>query len=89
MVAEAEPPWAFARRSLPAGQVRGGHGSVEEIKVPLLLSGPGFCRRRPREPELVDVAPTIAALLGVPAPAHSQGRVLDEVMRSRGCRADD
>jgi arylsulfatase A-like enzyme len=89
MVAEAEPPWAFVRRSLPAGQVRGGHGSLEEIKVPLLLSGNAFCRRRPRDPELVDVAPTIAALLGVPAPAQSQGRVLGEVMRSRGCRADD
>lgn len=89
LVAEARPPWAFVPRSLPGGRVKGGHGSQDEIEVPLLLSGRGLCRGvAPRHPRLVDVAPTVAALLGVPAPAQSQGRVLDEVLRSRGCRGE-
>lgn len=35
----------------------------------------------PQDPRHVDVAPTIAALLGIEPPAGSQGRVLDEALR--------
>jgi hypothetical protein len=33
LVAEAKAPWGFALPELPAGQWRGGHGSLREIKV--------------------------------------------------------
>ncbi|WP_157245377.1 alkaline phosphatase family protein [Nonomuraea typhae] len=77
LVAEAKPPWGFGYPEPPAGEWRGAHGSLREMKVPLLLSGagvrPGLRLRRPR---LIDVAPTIAALLGARPPAHAQGRDL-------------
>jgi arylsulfatase A-like enzyme len=38
---------------------------------------------RPDDPRLVDIAPTISALLGFPAPAQSQGRALSETFRKR------
>lgn len=62
---------------------RGGHGGVgpEVEQVPLVLAGAGI---RPGatavEAKLVDVAPTVAALLGIPAPGHGRGRTLVEVL---------
>ncbi|MFC4006893.1 alkaline phosphatase family protein [Nonomuraea purpurea] len=77
LVAEARPPWGFALAEPPAGQWRGSHGSLGEIKVPLLLSGAGIRPGiRPHRPRLIDVAPTIAALLGTRPPAQAQGRDL-------------
>lgn len=81
LIAEAQPPYAFATSEPPAGEWRGGHGSRAELAVPLVLSGAGVRRdTAPASPVLVDVAPTIAALLGVRAPAHAQGRVLGEAL---------
>ena len=77
-VVEAEPPWAFA---LPDSNdsAHGAHGSTREMEVPLLLSGAGILRdAAPRDAGLVDVAPTISALLGTRPPAEAQGRVLSE-----------
>ena len=60
---------------------RGGHGGTEPdvLEVPLIMAGAGI---RPgaalAEVELVDVAPTAAALLGLPAPRHGLGRTLVE-----------
>ncbi len=49
--------------------------------MPFLLSGAGVRRGAlPTSPSLVDVAPTIAALLGVTPPDDVQGRVLTEVL---------
>ncbi|MFC5825877.1 alkaline phosphatase family protein [Nonomuraea insulae] len=77
LVAEARPPWGFALAEPPAGQWRGGHGSLSEIKVPLLLSGAGIRPgARLHRPRLIDIAPTIAALLGTRPPAQAQGRNL-------------
>lgn len=62
---------------------RGGHGGIEpEVRmVPLVLAGAGV------EPgtavydgRLIDVAPTVAALLGIPAPGHGLGRTLAELL---------
>ncbi|UBU09344.1 alkaline phosphatase family protein [Nonomuraea gerenzanensis] len=76
LVAEARPPYGFALDP-PAGQWRGAHGSLGEIKVPLLLSGAGIRPgARPRGARLIDVAPTVAALLGTRPPAQAQGRDL-------------
>ena len=60
---------------------QGGHGGTEPevIEVPLVLAGAGV---RPgaalAEVDLIDVTPTAAALLGLPAPRHSLGRTLVE-----------
>jgi hypothetical protein len=59
----------------------GGHGGTEPdvVEVPLILAGAGI---RPGAAlaavELIDVAPTAAALLGLPAPRHGLGRTLVE-----------
>jgi arylsulfatase A-like enzyme len=48
-----------------------------------------------RDPRLIDVAPTVAALLGVPAPGHAEARALVELPRldaaaaARRAAADD
>jgi hypothetical protein len=61
---------------------RGGHGGPEEAvrRVPLVMAGgptrPGTRASVPA----VDVAPTLAALLGLPTPASTQGRVRDELL---------
>lgn len=77
LVAEAQVPWGFALSTPDDGTARASHGSTEELPVPLLLSGAGIRRGvPPRDASLVDVAPTIAYLLGVRPPA--QGRALTE-----------
>jgi hypothetical protein len=62
---------------------RGGHGGVEPevLTVPLVLAGAGV-KPGATSPDarLVDVAPTVAALLGVPAPGHGLGRTLTELL---------
>jgi hypothetical protein len=75
---EAQPPYGFAASVPLPGFTRAAHGSTGELMVPLVVSGPGFRRGAVlREPKLVDVAPTIASLLGVPIPAQAQGRPLN------------
>jgi predicted AlkP superfamily pyrophosphatase or phosphodiesterase len=77
LVAEAREPWGFGLSE--RGVVHGAHGSLRELKVPLVLSGAGIRRGvPPQNPGLVDVAPTIAAMLGSRPPADAQGRVLTE-----------
>ena len=78
LVVEAQPPWSFAKADLTAGAEKGAHGSQAELDVPLLLSGAGIGSTRPAAPGLVDIAPTIAALLHAPCPAQAQGRALTE-----------
>lgn len=62
---------------------RGGHGGVEPevLSVPLVLAGAGI---RPGatvvDAHLIDIAPTVAALLGIPAPGHGLGRTLTGVI---------
>jgi arylsulfatase A-like enzyme len=49
------------------------------MRVPLLIAGAGVrVGAVPRDARLVDVAPTIAALLGARPPADAQGRALAE-----------
>jgi hypothetical protein len=61
----------------------GGHGGMERevLDVPLILAGAGIRPGTvPRAARLIDVAPTVAALLGIPAPGHGLGRTLTEVL---------
>ncbi len=77
LVAEAREPWGFGLSE--KGVLHGAHGSLQEIKVPLVLAGAGVRGGLPpQSPGLVDVAPTIAALLGTRPPADAQGRALTE-----------
>ena len=61
--------------------LRTNHGSPYryDTHVPLLFYGWGVRAGSSWKPvSTVDIAPTVAALLGVDAPAQSEGRVLDE-----------
>lgn len=63
---------------------RGGHGGVEPevLTVPLVLAGAGVVPgATPDDAHLIDVAPTVAALLGIPAPGHGLGRTLTELLQ--------
>jgi hypothetical protein len=76
---------------------RGGHGGIEPevLAVPLIAAGAGI---RPgataSDARLIDLAPTVSALLGLPAPGHGLGRTLtellalDEPARTRRIAAD-
>lgn len=81
LIVEAQAPYGFALSEPPAGESRGSHGSTAELEVPFLVSGAGFRSGvAPQDPNLVDVAPTIASLLGVAPPDDAEGRVLTEAM---------
>ncbi len=80
-VVEAGEPWGFAFDEPEEGASRGGHGSTKEMRVPLLISGAGVRPGAiPENANLVDVAPTISALLGARPPADAEGRVLEELL---------
>jgi len=57
---------------------QGGHGGPEPevLTTPLILAGPGVRQVSQAEVSQADVAPTVAALLGVPRPVHALGRPL-------------
>jgi len=65
------------------GPIAGMHGSPwrYDTHVPIVFSGPGISADRiHRRVHPVDVAPTIAAVLGISPPAASRGEVLIEVV---------
>lgn len=83
MALEAEPPYHFSL--LDDRKERGSHGSTFEVSVPLIITGAGVRPRRRgvRRASLVDVAPTIAALLAATPPAQAQGRPLRALLDTR------
>lgn len=63
----------------------GGHGGWEPVvlRVPLVLAGAGVRRGvQGGDVRQADIAPTVAVLLGIPIPAHSQGRPLVEALEA-------
>jgi len=65
------------------GQIDGGgHGGDEAVTLtePFVLAGAGVIPGEYGDINLVDVAPTLATLLGVNLPATSQGRPLTEML---------
>ncbi len=65
------------------GQIdRGGHGGDEAVTLtePFVLAGAGVKPGRYPDIQMVDVAPTLAALLGANLPASTQGRPLVEML---------
>ena len=69
-----KPYWMFAGRAVAT------HGSpyAYDTHVPLLAYGPAWIGRArvDRRVEVVDIAPTLAALLGIDPPATSEGKPL-------------
>jgi hypothetical protein len=62
---------------------RGGHGGIEPevMTVPLIAAGAGITPgATPVDAHLIDIAPTVSALLGIPAPGHGLGRTLVEIL---------
>lgn len=61
---------------------QGGHGGDEPecLSVPLVAVGPGVVPGNYGGADLVDIAPTMATLLGLPSPAASQGRPLLDML---------
>ncbi|WP_084470064.1 alkaline phosphatase family protein [Jiangella gansuensis] len=83
LVAEPAAGWSFGMED-PDGP-RGYHGRTGEREAALLVAGRGVSpRARLDQARHVDIAPTIAALLGIPAPAQAEGRVLDEALQHGG-----
>jgi hypothetical protein len=65
------------------GQIdRGGHGGPEPITLvePFILTGAGVLPGIYGDVNMVDVAPTMAALLGTNIPASSQGHILTNML---------
>lgn len=61
---------------------RGGHGGQEPIVLvePLVVAGAGVKPGAYGDVQQVDIAPTIAALLGTAIPASAQGQVLTDLL---------
>lgn len=61
---------------------RGGHGGsdAEARRTPLVIFGRGIRRLTGLAVDQVDITPTVAALLGVPIPAQSTGKVIHEAL---------
>lgn len=77
-----EPHWFVA--DLDGVSVAAAHGSpwAYDTYVPVIVAGPGITPQRiARRVETVDVAPTIAAYLGIKPPTGSLGEPLVEVLR--------
>ncbi len=65
------------------GQIdRGGHGGPEPITLvePFVLAGAGVVPGNYGNVNMVDIAPTLAALLGTNIPASNQGHVLTNML---------
>ena len=65
------------------GQIdRGGHGGPDPITLvePFVLAGAGVVPGNYGDVRMVDIAPTLAALLGTNIPASSQGHVLTNML---------
>ncbi len=65
------------------GQIdRGGHGGQDAITLiePFIMVGNAVAPGKYADIQMIDVAPTVAALLGTNLPASSQGQVLTEML---------
>ena len=79
-----KPGWQIAYEGDSAAHYATGHGSPwrYDSLVPLVFAGPGVPHAVvARRVETVDVAPTIAAILGIAKPLRATGRVLAETLR--------
>ncbi len=95
VVAFAYPPYQFDAATPGTLVARsaffGQHGYVPDVqnlsanvnmRATFLAGGDAISRKRVSGVRTIDIAPTIAYLLGVPLPQQSQGRVLLDVLRN-------
>jgi arylsulfatase A-like enzyme len=77
LIVVTKPWWTYS----PADKT--GHASVYlyDRAVPLVFFGAGVKKGAAGDAEAIDVAPTFAKLLGIPAPAATRGHALDVVAR--------
>ncbi len=76
----------FAANWFGAGRHATGHGTAHayDTHVPLLLFGNGIHHGKYHTAASpTDIAPTLATLMGIPAPAQSGGRVLREALNAQ------
>ncbi|MBS3794615.1 MAG: alkaline phosphatase family protein [Candidatus Thorarchaeota archaeon] len=96
-ISEIQPEFLERSLAFPAAECLGAHAyylpttrfGPYSIDVPLILAGPGIKSNVEFENSfnLVDVAPTLAYLLGVRRPKDSQGRILHEILEKFNCRS--
>ncbi|UJP09652.1 alkaline phosphatase family protein [Microbacterium sp. KUDC0406] len=80
LIVEPEEGWSLGDD--PSDGVSGLHGTTREARTALVIAGSGVRpHAAPRHPRHIDLAPTIAALLGMDGPSTADGRVLREVLR--------
>jgi len=78
-----EPAEGWSLGATPA-DAAGVHGTSRHLEVALVPSGAGVRPGKgPIDPRHIDLAPTIAALLGYDAPSGADGRILIEAIRDR------
>jgi predicted AlkP superfamily phosphohydrolase/phosphomutase len=66
-----------------------GHGLPNtNLYSTFYMAGPRVLPSAPTNVRVIDIAPTLAYLLGIPAPAQAQGRLLSEVLRDDRCRPE-
>lgn len=82
IVAAAGPATTVIVTSDHGASDAGHHGSGEPItrRTPLVLAGAAVAPGRVVDARQTDIAPTIAALLGLPIPAPSEGTVLVDAL---------
>jgi predicted AlkP superfamily phosphohydrolase/phosphomutase len=78
--------WWAAHGHLPSSTV--GHANAN-LNATFYIAGPAIRPGRPTRVRTIDIAPTLAFLLGIPAPAQAEGRVLSEVLAGPACWGAD
>jgi len=74
--------YCYCQRLIEKG-THGGYSEVE-VNVPLILSGCGIDKNSNiKFARIIDIAPTVAYLLGVPQPRNADGRILIEALDGR------
>ncbi len=93
LVVFSYPPYQFDAATpgtlIAASHFFGQHGYVPDVqdlaanvnmRATFLAGGPGIAKGQVTA-RTIDLAPTLAFLLGVPEPQHSEGRVLTEIVK--------
>ena len=87
---DAATPGTLVARSAFFGQ----HGYVPDVqdfaanvnmRATFIAGGPGITQGEVDGARTIDIAPTIAYMMGVPAPQQAQGRVLLDIVAGHGC----
>jgi len=71
------------------GRYHGTSCYEEQVRVPLIVVGPGISPRRVKTPaQTIDLLPTVLSALGIPRPARVRGRDLGQLLAKNGAQDD-